>query len=147
MKYNSLHLTIKQMVLIAILAVALELPLTLWERRTEFTSDPYVFVTCTGFPFEAVKLKKTIDLELAHSSEDPDQILDQHVQGDNSATGYAPWDPEQGLGREISVIRQTPEYLWIGIILNTILFTIFSITLIKLATWVRDEIEYRRYSI
>jgi hypothetical protein len=134
MKYSHLYLTKKQIVLIALLVCILELPLSLWERRIESTSDPSVFVTYQGLPFEAIKIKSTIDLERGPRY-DPDTVQ----RGEWWKNMYAPgW-------LSALIVSQAHEYLWSGISLNTMLFIFFSTIIVKLATWIRDEIEYRRH--
>jgi len=142
MKYDYLHLTKKQIVLIAILVCALELPLSLWERRIDarvLTSDLYVIVTYTGLPFETMK------------------IID-NITSEEGVEWYSARERSKYSGRGVPVLNnphhqpaftvtRTAEYLWNGIILNTMLLTVFSIIIVKLSTRVLGEIEYRRYYI
>jgi hypothetical protein len=126
----------KQLVLIAILVCALELPLSLWERRIESTSDPSVFVTHTGLPFESIRITNNVTYEQGvawYSTRERSKY-----SGRFTVLG----DPHHQLPFSV---KKSSEYLWSGIILNTILLTVFSIITVKLATRIRDEIEYRRY--
>jgi len=141
MKYNYLHLTKIQIVLIALLVVALELPLSLLERRIdarELTSDSSVIVTYTGLPFEAIKITDNI------TSEEGLEWYGAKERSKYSGRGNTVFPPDPHNQRAFTVTR-TAEYLWNGIALNTMLFIVFSIILVKLSTWIRDEIEYRRY--
>lgn len=112
---NCLNLTRWQLVSIAVLVVTLEFFLSLWTLRTESTPDSSVFVDYWGFPFEAIKVTKAV------------------------STGIY---PDVG---QVLHITQTFEYLWGGMIMNLIVYVVFSVIVVKLATWIRDEIEYRRY--
>jgi len=140
MKHNYLHLTKNQIVLIALLVVALELPLSFWERRIDVhepTSDSSVIVTYTGLPFETMK------------------IID-NITSEEGVEWYGARERSKYSGRGVPVLNnphhqpaftvtRTAEYLWNGITLNTILFIVFSIILVKLSTWIRHEIGYRGY--
>lgn len=148
MTYDYLHLTKKQIVLVAPLVGSLELPLSFWERRTEYTSDPNVFETYTGLPFEAIKIKNTLAFDLGL------KWYEQRVRGTKYPTWYGRYKTQQHerdhpMSRDpivsALIVSQTRECLWNGIILNTILFTIFSIIIVKLSTRIHDRIEYRRY--
>jgi len=83
--------------------------------KVEYTSDPKVFIEYLGFPFEAVKVTNTV------------------------ATGVYP-----DVGTLVNITR-IYEYLWGGIIMNLIIYIAFSTVIVKLTTWIYDEIEYRRY--
>jgi len=82
--------------------------------KIEYTSDPTVFIEYVGFPFTAIKVTNTV------------------------STGVYP-----DLGTLVSIGR-VYEYLWGGIIMNLIIYIVFSTVVVKLATRIRDEIEYRR---
>ena len=139
MKYDYLHLTKTQVALIAILVFALELPLSLLERRIDvrvLTSDLYVTATYTGLPFETMKITDNITSE---------EGVEWHSARERSR--YRFFDPRVSdpHHQPVFTVTRTVEYLWNGIILNTILLITFSTTLVKLSTRVLGEIEYRRY--
>ena len=113
--YDSLYFTGSQVILIVLLVVAFEIFFSLWMLRTEDTSDPNVFISYLGFPFGGIKIKNVV-----HAGSFPD------------------------VGEIVSV-RQYYEYLWGGIIMNLISYIVFSVIIIRLTTWIRDEIEYHRY--
>lgn len=113
--FNCLNLTRWQLVSIAVLVAILEFFLSLWTLRTESTPDPSVSVAYWGFPFEAIKVTKTV------------------------FTGVHP-----DIGR-VLYVTQTFEYIWGGIIVNIIVYIVFSVIVVKLVAWILDEIEYRRY--
>lgn len=115
MRRDSLDLTMVEVVFIALLVGAFEFFFSFWMLRTEATSEPNVFISYWGFPFEAIKIKNIV------------------VGGTWVDVG------------EIVSVRQTYEYLWQGIILNAVIYLLFSIIVVKLASWIRDEIKYRRY--
>ena len=126
----------KQVVLTAILVCALELPLSLAERRIESTSDPSVFLTYAGLPFESIKITNNVTFEEViawYSARERSKY-----SGRFTILG----DPHH---QNPFSVKKSSEYLWSGITLNTILLILFSIITVKLATWIRDEIEYRRY--
>lgn len=115
-------------------------PLSLLERRIdarELTSDSSVIVTYTGLPFEAIKITDNI------TSEEGLEWYGAKERSKYSGRGNTVFnDPHN---QRAFTVTRTSEYLWNGIILNTILFIVFSIILVKLSTWIRDEIEYRGY--
>ena len=113
--YNCLRFTKGQVVLIVLLVGTFELFFGLWTLRTENTSDPNVFFNYLGFPFKAIKIKNIV------------------------RTGIFP-----DVGKIVTV-KQYYQYLWDKITMNLISYAVFSIVVVKLATSIRDEIEYRRH--
>jgi hypothetical protein len=112
--YNRLSLTKGELVLTVGLVAALVFFLSLMQR-IEYTTDPSVFITYWGFPFEMIKVKNTV------------------------GTGMYP-----DIGLVVNVTR-IYEFLWDKIIINLLIYILFSIVVVKLANWIREEIEYRRY--
>jgi len=113
--YDYLYLTSKQAVLIAVLVVVMTFFSILWISRTEYTPDPNVFIWYAGFPFDAIKMKNIV---------------------------YKGWYIDIGTVLSGKVVH---ELLWCGMIMNLIIYIIFSTIIVKLATWIGDEIEYHRY--
>jgi len=112
---NPLGLKRGELVVITCLVAVLEFFLNLWLQRVEYTSDPRVFMKYQGFPLEALKITNIV------------------------GTGIYP-----DLGVLVNV-ELFYEWLWGGVIINLIIYIVFSTFLVKLVTWTRDEIEYRRY--
>ena len=132
MKHDWLNLTQKETVLIAILVCVLSFPISLWERRIEFIepktsyNDSYVAVIYTGLLFETIKITENVTFEEGvawYGSLERSKYMDP-----NTRTGGG---PHHQLPFSTQVSR---EYLWNGIILNTLLLTMFSIILVKLTT-------------
>ena len=113
--YKYLHLTWKQAILSVVLIAVITLLSIIWIVRTEYTSDPNVFIWYSGFPFEALKIKNV------------------------ASKG---WYYDVG-----TILRVVSFYelLWVGMIVNLIIYIVLSIITVKLVTWIHEEIEYRRY--
>lgn len=114
---SHLDFTRGQIGLIVGLVCALEFLLNLWMLRVEYPADTGVYIQFMGLPFEAVKITSIV-----------------------GTSGVYP----NNVGFFIHV-NQYYDLLWIGIITNLIIYIFLSAVLVKLATWIRDEMEYRRY--
>lgn len=115
---DSIYFTVPEGLAVVILVVAAIFFSSLWMQRTEDTAKPNVFITYWGFPLEAIKV--------------------------NNDVAVSPGRPYADVGT-IVVVQRTYEFLWGGMIGNVIAYIVISIVTVKLASWIRSEIRFRRY--
>lgn len=113
--WESIHFTVPEGLGIVIFVTAAMFLSSLWMQRTEYTAEPDVFLTYWGFPLEALKVNNAVTVSY---------YID--------------------IGTMV-VVQRTYELLWGGMIGNVVAYAAVCIATMKLTSWIRSEMRFRRY--